>query len=221
MTRAQGSARALQTVAWLRKRIESGEWPLNSKIPTEPELVAAIGVGRSTVREAVRSLASQGMLETASGRGTFVRARTPVNGVLSDHMSRKDPTDLLQVRRALEVEAAGLAAERRTAEEVAHLEQLKQDLGSEVLVDPIGASPGGLHADIFEMARNPLLTELYGGVMAAVRAAIGRRSIVQGDVDQRRDDHAALLAALIEGDVAASRELAWQHCGRDLRITDN
>ena len=67
-----GSDRARSTLAYLRRHITTGAWPVGSRIPIEPELTEQIGVGRSTVREAVRSLASIGMLETLPGRGTFV-----------------------------------------------------------------------------------------------------------------------------------------------------
>lgn len=65
--------------AGVRQKITSGEWPINSKIPTEPELMRLLGVGKTTVREAVRSLASLGVLEPLPGIGTFVRSRMPVS----------------------------------------------------------------------------------------------------------------------------------------------
>lgn len=70
-----GSERARRTLTFLRQKITSGEWPINSKIPTEPELMRLLGVGKTTVREAARSLASLGILEPLPGIGTFVRSR--------------------------------------------------------------------------------------------------------------------------------------------------
>ncbi|MGW5612136.1 FadR/GntR family transcriptional regulator [Streptomyces sp. NPDC003753] len=55
--------------------ISSGEWPLDSRIPSEPALVEQQGVGRNTVREAVRALVHTGMLEARQGDGTYVRSR--------------------------------------------------------------------------------------------------------------------------------------------------
>ena len=105
-----GSDRARRTLGFLRHKISSGEWPINSKIPTEPELMRLIGVGKTTVREAVRSLASVGILEPMPGIGTFVRSRMPVSSVLVDYMSEFSVSDLLgylteRTRPALE--AAG------------------------------------------------------------------------------------------------------------------
>ena len=78
-----GSDRARTTVAYLRRRIISGDWPVGSRIPTESELMESLAVGRTTIREAVRSLATMGMLETAPSRGTFVRSRLPASSVLA------------------------------------------------------------------------------------------------------------------------------------------
>ena len=63
-----------QVIEQMRKAISSGEWPVGQRIPAEPELVSALGVGRNTVREAVRALAHAGLLEVRQGDGTFVRA---------------------------------------------------------------------------------------------------------------------------------------------------
>lgn len=74
-----------------------------------------LGVGRSTVREAVRTLANLGMVESLVSRGTYVRSRLPVSSVLSDFLAEFGVADLLAFRRALEVEAAQLASISSTA----------------------------------------------------------------------------------------------------------
>lgn len=74
----------LETVDALRQRITDGTWPVNSRIPKEDELMELFGVGKSTVREAVRSLAILGMLEPIKGVGTFVRSLMPVSTMLSE-----------------------------------------------------------------------------------------------------------------------------------------
>ena len=62
-----------QVIAQLRTQITSGEWPVGSRIPTEVELVEQLGVARNTVREAVRALAHNGLLDIRQGSGTYVR----------------------------------------------------------------------------------------------------------------------------------------------------
>src|SRR5690554_7581348 len=58
----------------LRQNIESGEWPVGTRLPVEAELSEALGISRNTIREAVRVLVHVGMLETRQGDGTYVRA---------------------------------------------------------------------------------------------------------------------------------------------------
>src|SRR5690606_4825801 len=84
---SSGTERARRTLAYLRRKITTGEWAVGTRIPIEPELAETLGVGRSTIREAVRSLASIGMLETLPGRGTFVRSSTPTSAVLAEFLT--------------------------------------------------------------------------------------------------------------------------------------
>ena len=67
-------------IAQLEAQIEAGAFAVGDRLPTEPELMAQLGVGRSTVREAVRALAHVGLVEVRQGAGTFVRARRPAAG---------------------------------------------------------------------------------------------------------------------------------------------
>ncbi len=123
---AWGSDRARETVHRLQADITSGRWPVNGRIPTEADLAAEFGVGRSTIREAIRSLAHLGLLEPAPGRGTFVRSLSPVHGVLSDFAAAHTWGDILAVRRALEVQAAELAAIHADADGIERLRAAHQ-----------------------------------------------------------------------------------------------
>lgn len=218
---AMGTERARETVRRLQADITSGRWPINGRIPTEAELASELGVGRSTVREAVRSLAHLGMLEPAPGRGTFVRSLNPVRGVLSDFASTHSWADILDVRKALEVQAAELAAARHTPEGLARLRaahdaDLSGDTGAER-----GRTPGQFHAVLVDLAGNALLAELYAGLMAALREGIRRGALDnRQDDDARRGEHAALLAALETGNVAAAGAIAASHACHDLRIRE-
>jgi DNA-binding FadR family transcriptional regulator len=212
-----GSERAQETVRRLQADITAGRWPVNSRIPTEAELAAELGVGRSTVREAVRSLAHLGMLEPAPGRGTFVRSLNPVHGVLADFAAGHPWRDILAVRRALEREAAGLAAEHRSDEGLALLRAAYEaDLEGRGGTER-GRSPGQFHVVLFEMAQNRLLAALYGGLLATLQDGITAGDVHSALTDaQRQRDHAALLAAVEAGDAAAAAEVATRHSETDL-----
>ena len=76
-----------QVIEQLRTQIATGEWPVGSRIPTEPDLVAALGVGRNTVREAVRALVHAGVLECRQGSGTYVTATHELTGVVARRLA--------------------------------------------------------------------------------------------------------------------------------------
>jgi DNA-binding FadR family transcriptional regulator len=104
--------------------IEDGRIKPGTKIPSESELIAALGVSRSVVREAVSHLQAAGMVETFQGKGTFAVAGTPQRmGLDPDSVeSMQDVLALLELRIMLEAESAGLAATRATEPQLAHIQ---------------------------------------------------------------------------------------------------
>lgn len=219
-TRPTGSARARETVGQLQEAIRSGRWPVNSQIPTESELAAELGVGRSTVREAVRSLAHLGMLEPAAGRGTFVRSLNPVRGVLSDFAAEHSWTDILTVRRALEVQAAALAAQRCGVEGVERLRAACR-LGPGT-ADGTAApqAPGQFHAILVDLADNQLLAELYSGLIGALRHGLESGAVCHGlPVEIREREHEAMVAAIAARNATAAAALAAAHADHDLTVS--
>jgi DNA-binding FadR family transcriptional regulator len=218
-TRPTGSARARETVSQLQAAIRSGRWPVNSQIPTEAELATELGVGRSTVREAVRSLAHLGMLEPAPGRGTFVRSLNPVRGVLSDFAAEHSWADILTVRRALEVQAAALAAHRGDA---AGIERLREAcrLGRSVSGGSRPSQgPGQFHATLIDLADNQLLAELYSGLIGALRSGLESGAVCHGlAVEVREREHEAMVAAIAAGNATAAAALAAAHADHDLTV---
>ncbi|MFC5337421.1 FadR/GntR family transcriptional regulator [Leucobacter denitrificans] len=203
MASTTGSDRARAALSYLRRKISSGEWPLGERIPIEPELAEQMGVGRSTVREAVRSLASMGMLETAPGRGTFVRSATPTSSLLDEFLADFSLEEILSYRRALEVEAAQQAALHRSDEDIEALELATvEEVGcSRCPVLSLGDSGAGafdsrFHRLIFDAAKNRLLSSLYAGINDQLRTPQhrGRLANVATSAEMERDHHRVLDA---------------------------
>lgn len=221
------TSRSQVALAYLREQIVSGRWPINSRIPTEPELMEILGVGRTSVREAVRSLASVGMLEALVSRGTYVRSRFPVSSVLGDFLASFDAAELVVLRRALEVEAARQAALHR---DTAGVQALRDAIAADVPDAPgvaartaaeHGTMPGQFHHLVFEASGNRLLVNLYGGVMAGMRAALSRAEVVFGSsADTRRADHTLVADAIEAADAEAAARAMAAHDDRDLVVAD-
>jgi DNA-binding FadR family transcriptional regulator len=187
-----------QVIDQIRQLVGSGEWPVGQRIPNEAELVKSLGVGRNTVREAVRAIAHTGILEVRQGDGTYVRATSEVSGALR-RLGGSELRDILQVRRALEVEGARLAATNRTAEDVASMEVLL-DRRDECLLagDTAGfaALDTEFHLAVVGSSHNHMLTGLYRGLLEAITASVAATSTLPVDVD----DHRELMAQVAAGE---------------------
>ena len=98
------------------QRIRSGELPPGSRLPAQRELAQIMGVGRSSVREAIHALVVMGYLETVQGSGTFIRGSLPVPAMSAAALSAALRTvsllDLMDAREFLECKSAELAAAR-------------------------------------------------------------------------------------------------------------
>ncbi|MGO4751838.1 FadR/GntR family transcriptional regulator, partial [Streptomyces sp. 2MCAF27] len=102
-----------QAAARLREEIAGGHWPVGTRLPGETTLAKTLGVGRSTVREAIRVLAGAGLVQARQGSGVFVIAAEPAEDWPA-RLRRAAVTDVFEVRMLVEVQAARLAALRRT-----------------------------------------------------------------------------------------------------------
>lgn len=163
-----------QVIEQLREAVRQGEWAIGSRIPTEPELVATLGVGRNTVREAVRALSHSGLLEVRQGDGTYVRATSEVSGAIR-RLCGSELREILQVRRVLEVEGARLAATERTEAELTRLRELHNERDAaqqDARFDDFVRADAEFHLAVVACGHNALLTELYRGLTEAITASV-------------------------------------------------
>lgn len=225
MPPTSGTERARNTLAYLRRQITTGEWAVGSRIPIEPELAESLTVGRSTIREAVRSLASIGMLETLPGRGTFVRSSTPTSSILSEFLTAYTLEELLSYRRALEVEAAQQAALHRTDEDVAALQA--------AIATPLQIAHCPAHGDaestselasrfhylLFDAAKNRLLASLYAGITEKLNVPENRERLVHaGDAATMQEEHERIVDAVRRADFIDAVHAMADHMDNDLVI---
>lgn len=198
-----------QVIDQLRGSVTSGEWPIDSRLPPESDLAEALGVGRNTVREAVRALAHSGILQVRQGDGTYVRATSEVSGALR-RLCGSELRDVLQVRRCLEVEGARLAATARTEQDLAELRMLLERRDAhqrEGRREDFILTDTEFHFAVVHCAHNPVLTELYRGLTEVVMASVATTSAKPVQEDEIR--HRGLLEAIAASDVeSAGREAA-------------
>jgi DNA-binding FadR family transcriptional regulator len=199
-----------EVMAQIEALIAAGEWPVGSKIPPEPELVAAFGVGRNTVREAVRALERAGLLEPRRGDGTYVRATSDLGAALLRRARRSTALHVLAVRRSLERDAAAAAAVHRTEADITAIRDAVaarraacsgEDRAAFVAADL------AFHRAVIAATGNPILVDLYAGLTEAIERTVT-------EIDERDDDrasfpgHEELAEAIIAGDPIAARAAA-------------
>ena len=195
-----------QVIDQLRTQITTGEWPLGSKIPTEPRLVEALGVGRNTVREAVRALVHAGVLECRQGSGTYVTGTDELSGAVSRRVASAQAAEAIEVRRAFEVEAARLAALRRTPDDLAALDEAlarREAAWASGQRDAFVSADAALHVAIVAAAHNSMLTELYASFGTALRTSLATAVGPELHPD-RYVDHHRLVEAIRAGDQATA-----------------
>ncbi len=188
----------------LRARITSGEWPVGSRIPTEPALVELLGAGRNTVREAVQSLVHSGLVERRQGSGTYVLSTSELAVSMSRHIADARQADVIEVRRALEVEAARLAARRRTAPDAAELLRERDERARAYLdrdLERMVSSDLNLHHTIVRTADNPVLLSLYENLIDAIGENI-RFNFATDDEAHGVHAHDGLVEAIVAGNEA-------------------
>lgn len=111
---------AHELVARLTADIAEGKFPPGAKLPTEQEMIAAAGVSRTVVREAIAALRADGLVTTKQGVGAFVAASVhrPFRIDFAELSSLREVLDVMELRTGIEIEAAGLAADRGTPAQI-------------------------------------------------------------------------------------------------------
>jgi GntR family transcriptional repressor for pyruvate dehydrogenase complex len=209
-TGAETPAAAKLVVTYVGRLIESGELSAGDQLPPERELAQLIGVSRATVRAGLQSLATVGVVDSRRGAGTFVADGPPLLDVnplsLFSALHGIPQDELFEARRVIEIDLAGLAAERARGEEQAVIsEEVMEMFASLDDVQRFLIHDIRFHRAIAAAARNPLLaaimemvadlfydqrTATVEGWQGAAEAAEQHRRIYQAirarDVDNAR-----------------------------------
>jgi GntR family transcriptional regulator, transcriptional repressor for pyruvate dehydrogenase complex len=214
-----------QVAQQLAEQIHAGCLEPGEKLPPEARLVEQFQVSRTVLREAVSRLKSLGLVASRQGSGVYVSASpryAPLNFDARHSESREAVVQMAEVRRALEAEAAGLAAQRRSAADVKRLKQAVQALDRAVKAGGDGVEQDlQFHRAIAEASHNPFLigtldylAQFMRGAIGVTRANEARRADFAAQV---REEHAAMVLAIEAADVAKARSAASRHMNNAIR----
>ncbi|WP_330282204.1 FadR/GntR family transcriptional regulator [Streptomyces sp. NBC_00588] len=201
-----------QATERLRAQITGGHWPVGTRLPGETTLAKELGVGRSTVREALRALAGAGLVQSRQGAGVFVIATEPAED-WPTRLRRAAVTDVYEVRMAVEVHAARLAARRRTPEDVAAIELALEGRRTASSGDDAAFVDADIafHAAVVAAAHNPVLTDLFTEFTPVLRTGLVELLALTGlrtrDPNTADAAHEALVRAVADGDAEGAAEV--------------
>lgn len=188
----------------IRTEILERRWAVGDKLPNEAALSAMLGVSRGTVREAVRVLVSQGYLETRQGSGTYVLSTADTTRPLT--MARRAGLrDQFEARMALDVQAARLAALRRTPGVIAGLRALLAERGNHEGRDKAGFIVRDLafHQAVIAASSNAVLIGMYDFFSSLIAETI-EASLHEDLPEPDMAAHAAIVDAIESGDPDAA-----------------
>ncbi|MEC3958856.1 FadR/GntR family transcriptional regulator [Nocardia sp. CDC153] len=172
MAQVQRHPLAAQAAEVLLTRIREGEWELGHRLPGETTLAAQLGVGRSTLREAIRELAGKGVLESRQGAGVFVTALDAAED-WDTVLRRSDIVTVIEARIAIEAEGAALAARRRTPADLrSMLRALAARAESGDSVEGLVDADTAFHRTVVAAAHNDILLELFNAFVPRSRHAM-------------------------------------------------
>ena len=200
-----------QALEQLRLRIAEGVWAVGERLPTEPELCAELGISRNTVREAMHVLAFSGLIEIRQGDGSYLRSMTDPLGTMRA-LSHCTLGQAQETRQILEMEAIGLAAQRRTASDLRAL-RTALDASAALYQGDLEAyisADLAFHQRLVDAAHNPALSELYQYFSAIVGAQLRQTLNLSPRRQAVFDLHVALLDAVEQQDPERAKSLCRQ-----------
>ncbi|MDQ0455707.1 FadR/GntR family transcriptional regulator [Rhizobium paknamense] len=209
-----------QLVEKLRAAILSGEFRPGDRLPSEAQMTQDYEVSRTVIREAVAALKSDGLVEPRQGAGVFVLALpTPVSLPFQNVDSARVSSviELLELRIAVEIEAAALAAQRRSPQQEETILSRHRDLF--MLIEagqPTVEADFALHLAIAEATNNPRFPEFLSMIGRSVipRAVLNDSSdpaLQHSYLSQIHQEHAAIVEAISNGDDVAARAAMKLH----------
>ena len=206
-----------QVAAQLAGQISGGQWLPGDKLPSESHLCATLNIGRSTLREALKSLAFVGMVQMRPGEGTYVMdgtqrlmARVLAGDILR---SERELHDLTEARLILETELAALAAERADPADFEALEsilaEMKRSLAGEG--KPYADLDVEFHFAIAKASKNQILHELLTPMRGVLQEFITKSQELPGIKQSAHAYHARILAVLRKRDPDKARKTMRAH----------
>ncbi len=211
-----------RTAEALRVRIADGQLQSGERLPTEKEMAVEFGVSRTVVREAVAGLRADGLIKARHGVGVFVAAKResgrPASGGNDVTFATASILDVLELRMAVEVHAAGLAAVRRSWSQEERIwnaaEQMRLAMEAGTPTETLDLA---FHRSIAEASNNPAFVVFFDQLGQAaipsnsVVSRIESEKIREQHLNRCQSEHFVIFDAISRNDVQAARSSMQSH----------
>ncbi|BAV51457.1 GntR family transcriptional regulator [Mesorhizobium sp. 113-1-2] len=200
----------------LKKRISSGEWIENGRMPPERDLASEFGVARNTVRRAVSFLEDDGTVVRHVGRGTFLTATNPASmAAVVGRMEGTSPADMMEIRQLLEPAAAAFAATNASAMELNAVREAHKIASESQDMPDFEHWDAEFHHRIFACSRNDFLKEIHNLMRILRNQAPWFEMKKRSFSEERRSiycsEHQTILDALLRRDPESASQAMLAH----------
>lgn len=201
-------------------QIQAGVWPPGTRLPSERELSEMLGISRSSVRQALTTLEAIGVLYSKRGVGHFVSdeaVNSASNEVMDSLMSQGDPQELLEARRIIEPEVARLSAIYRDTDDLARLYDCINTMKAKEKTDAFDEyleADFRFHLELAYSTHNPVISDLVEVIVERMKAPpwqVATRMIVPKTYHKNREEHTAILDAVVERKPKEARQAMLSH----------
>lgn len=206
-----------QVAKQLAKRIAEGEWLPGEKLPSEAELRKAFNVGRSSLREALASLALIGLIRVRAGDGSYISEQPSIyftspwlrSGRLADEKTLRE---FAEARLSLEAEVAGLCAERITPQQLAEMDLLIEQMKASIHdAEAFAKLDLSFHLCMGEAANNGVLNNILSGIREQSMELITKSLLLEEGKENALRGHGKILEAIRTHNVVKAREAMRAH----------
>jgi GntR family transcriptional repressor for pyruvate dehydrogenase complex len=204
-----------EIVAQIRDQFAEGRWKPDDRLPSERELSQRFRVSRASVREAIRSLESLGLVRIKTGEGTFVASGSEVllSPLVSVILQQKDVLlDIFEARKVIEPEIAALAAKRGSPDEIRRMEEILEDQVREIARGDRGVEADtAFHSLLTQSTKNKVFLRLNDAIVDSLRETRERSLQIHGRPARSLAGHREILKAVRTKDPAGAKRAMLQH----------
>jgi len=195
----------------LKDLITSDKYEVGDKLSTEPELMEQFGVGRSSIREAIKILTNDGFIKVRQGTGTTIVSKTGFGEPLSQRLMRARFDEVNEVRLAIEEKIVEMAVERRSEHDVKKMKQAvllrrkyawAQNLAGSIQADI------DFHIAIAEASANGVMEEIYQTIAAHLKNMFLEKFLNTDVFMETQDMHEQLLKAITDKDLQSALNIS-------------